>query len=288
VEYVVFTLDHGVLVRGKTGRGEGVKTEEQSYEEAGVQEKAGRHGKTEKRRCGDRDASAKGKLFGIGTGPGDPELLTIKAVKAIEKCGVIAVPKTGEGERTAFSIIEKYLEGKELLECRFSMEKDIKKRTEARQASAESIIGILDQGRDVGFITLGDPVTYSTYMYIHEIITARGYDAEIIPGITSFSAAAAALGTALCEGNEALTIIPAGCGEETGGFLDSPGNKVIMKSGGSLPDVLNELKKRGYGGRTKIAYRATMDGQRLYRSIEEFERSPEEGYFTIAIVKEKI
>jgi precorrin-2/cobalt-factor-2 C20-methyltransferase len=131
------------------------------------------------------EESMKGKLYGIGTGPGDPELLTIKAVGAIQKCGVIAVPKTGSSEKTAFTIIETYLEGKELLECRFSMEKDMSKRREARQLVAADIIRVLENGKDVGFVTLGDPATYSTYMYIHKIIAEKGFDAEIIPGVTS-------------------------------------------------------------------------------------------------------
>lgn len=230
----------------------------------------------------------KGKLYGIGTGPGDPELLTIKAVNAIQKCGVIAVPKNGNGERTAFSIIEKYLNGKELLECCFAMEKDTAKRKEARQIAAADIIQFLENGKDVGFVTLGDPTTYSTYMYMHEIIVKKGFNAEIIPGITSYTSAAAALGISLCEGGETLTIIPAGHSENIDELLDYPGNKVIMKSGGNLECVLEKLKERGYGDRTKIAYRATMNGQRLYTSIEDYEKSPETGYFTVAIVKEKM
>jgi len=240
----------------------------------------------------------KGKLYGIGTGPGDPELLTIKALNTIQKCGVIAVPATGNDERNsdriAFSIIEKYLAGKEVLECRFSMEKDITKRREARQHAADDIIRRLESGKDVGFITLGDPTTYSTYMYVHEIITGMGFDAEIIPGITSYTAAAAAFGIALCEGNEALTIIPAGHNANIDQFLDRPGNKVIMKSGGNLELVFEKLKNRSYGEQTKIACRCTMDGQKLFNSIDDYEKSTkpggseeDAGYFTIAIVKEK-
>ena len=227
----------------------------------------------------------KGKLYGIGTGPGDPELLTLKAVSTIQKCGVIAVPKTGNGEKTAFAIVEKYLDGKELLECRFSMERDITKRKETRQIAAAEIIKHLDDGKDVGFVTLGDPTTYSTYMYVHEIIASRGFDAEIIPGITSYSAAAAALGIALCTGEETLTVI--GRSKNIDKLLDVPGNKVIMKSGENLTLVLNKLKDRGYGERTKLVCRATMDGQRLYDSIEEYEKSPETGYFTTLIIKEE-
>ena len=233
-------------------------------------------------------AASKGKLFGIGAGPGDPELLTIKAIKAIQKSDIIAVPKAGKGERTAFSIIENYLDGKELFECRFSMAKDKAKRIEARQIVAAEITRLLDLGKNVGFVTLGDPATYSTYIYLHKIITDKGYCAEIIPGVTSFAAAAAAFGVALCEGNETLTIIPAAHDEEIDELLDRPGNKVIMKSGENLRYVLSELKKSGYVDRTKIAYRATMDGQRLYNSLEDFEKSPESGYFTIAIVKERL
>jgi precorrin-2/cobalt-factor-2 C20-methyltransferase len=239
----------------------------------------------------------KGKLYGIGTGPGDPELLTIKAVNTIQKCDVIAVPITGDGERAAFSIIEKYLAGKELLECRFSMEKDIEKRREARQRAAAGIMSFLDNGKDVGFITLGDPVTYSTYMYVHEIIVGQGIDAEIIPGITSCAAAAAAFGIALCEGSETLTIIPASRNNDIDELLDRSGNKVIMKSGGSLVQVLEKLKERSCGERTRIACRCTMDGQRLFNSIDDYEASyeksyekstePKSDYFTIAIVKEK-
>jgi precorrin-2/cobalt-factor-2 C20-methyltransferase len=229
----------------------------------------------------------KGKLYGIGAGPGDPELLTLKAVTVIQKCGVIAVPKTGNGERTAFAIIEKYLDGKTLLECRFSMEKDMAKRKEARQIAAEEVFYYLDMGKDVGFVTLGDPTTYSTYMYVHEIIAGKGFEAEIIPGITSYSAAAAAFGTPLCEGDETLTIIPARHSKDIDELLDYPGNKIIMKSGENLARVLEKLKERGYENRTQIAYCATMENQRLYFNTEEYEKSPETGYFTIAIVKEK-
>jgi precorrin-2/cobalt-factor-2 C20-methyltransferase len=230
----------------------------------------------------------KGKLYGIGTGPGDPELLTIKAVNTIQKCGIIAMPKTGNGERAAFSIIQKYLAGKELLECNFSMEKDMAKRKEERQHVAADIIQFLDNGKDLGFVTLGDPTTYSTYMYVHEIVVDHGFDAEIIPGITSYAAAAAAFGIALCEGAETLTIIPASQNNNIDELLDRPGNKVIMKSGGNLAGVLEKLKERGYGERTKIASHCTMGGEKLFHNISDYEQSPETGYFTIAIVKEKI
>ena len=229
----------------------------------------------------------KGKLYGIGTGPGDPELLTIKAVNTIQKCDVIAVPQAGSGDRTAFTIVEKYLGGKELLECRFAMEPNMAKRREARQVVADNIMKFLDAGKDVGFVTLGDSTTYSTYMYVHEIVVGKGYDAVVIPGITSYAAASAAFGIALCEGSETLTVIPASYDSDIDQLLDRPGNKVIMKSAENLAQVLEKLKKRSYGEQTKIACRCTMEGERLFNNIDEYEKSPESGYFAIAIVKEK-
>jgi precorrin-2/cobalt-factor-2 C20-methyltransferase len=226
-----------------------------------------------------------GKLFGIGVGPGDPELLTLKAVHTIQKCRVIAVPVSG-GEKAAFSIVRQYLDGKELLDCHFAMEKDMAKREEARCIAAERIIHFLNEGKNVGFVALGDPTTYSTYMYVHRIIVERGLGAEIVPGITSYTAAAAALGVALCENDEALTIFPTKHCGNIDELLSYPGNKVIMKSGEQLGRILAEIKEHGYGNHTKIAYRVAMEGQQLYQSIEDYEKAPETGYFTIVIMKE--
>jgi len=225
----------------------------------------------------------KGMLFGIGVGPGDPELLTLKSINTIKKCDVIAYPKTGDGKGAAFSIIEEYLDGKEMLACRFAMAMNLEKLDDSRQIVSDDITRLLNQGKNVGFITLGDPTTYSTYMYIHQIITKKGFCADIIPGITSFATAAAALGIALCEWDETLTIIPIQDGGNIDELLDYPGNKVIMKSGKHLGSVLDKLKARRYD--VKIASRVSMEGQRLYESIEEYEKSPESGYFTIAIAR---
>ena len=228
----------------------------------------------------------KGKLYGIGTGPGDPELLTLKAINIIEKCDVIALPNAGNNERTAFQIVEKYAGGKPLLECRFSMEKDAEKRNALRKKSADNICELLDQGKDVGFITLGDPTIYSTYMYIHEIVEERGYATQIISGVPSFIAAAAALNISLCAGNEALHIIPASDNENIEELLALPGNKIIMKSGSSLSNVLKALKQKGLSEKTKIVERCTMDGERIFNSIDELEAAGGAGYFSIVVVKE--
>lgn len=227
-----------------------------------------------------------GKLFGIGVGPGDPELLTLKAINALEQCSVIAAPQVGERDGTALAIIERYLADKELITCSFAMEPNEEKRVRDRRAVAEQLIEHLDKGKNVGFITLGDPSTYSTYGYVHKIIAERGYLTEVIPGITSFAAAAAALGITLCEGDETLTIIPARRSLDLDTLLSYPGNKVIMKSGKNLEQVLAKLKERGEAEHVGIVSRVTMKDEQLFSTIEAYEQAPAQGYFTLAIVKE--
>ncbi|MDR0309085.1 MAG: precorrin-2 C(20)-methyltransferase [Coriobacteriales bacterium] len=232
----------------------------------------------------------KGKLYGIGTGPGDPELLTLKAIRKIQDSDAIAVPEPLDGERTAFRIIEEYAGDKPLLECAFAMEMDMTKRRAARKIAADKIIALLEQGKTVAFITLGDPMTYSTYSYIQQYVVDQGFQTEVVPGITSFAGAAAELGVSLCDGSDTLTIIPASHDENVDELLARPGNKVIMKSGKKLEAVLDKLEQAGLGQQTMIASRVTMSGQQLFRSIQEYRdvraERPEIGYFTVAIVKE--
>jgi len=227
----------------------------------------------------------KGRLIGIGVGPGDPDLLTLKAVKAIQECDVVAVPSPENSDRTAFFIVEKYLEGKQLLECKFSMEIDLQNRKESRANVGKDICKLLEEGKTVGFITLGDPCIYSTYMYIHKIVTKEGFQTEIVPGITSFSAASAVLNTSLCEGEEMLHIIPASCEYDIEKLIQMSGNKVIMKSGRKLKHVLSILKQKGLSDRTQIVERCTMEDQRIF-TIDEFEKVNDAGYFCVVIVKE--
>jgi precorrin-2/cobalt-factor-2 C20-methyltransferase len=230
-----------------------------------------------------------GKLYGIGTGPGDSELLTLKAIRIIEECGVVAIPAVESNDRTAFSVVEQYLTGKNILECRFSMEQDEEKRKRQRILVADQICTVLESGTSVGFVTLGDPSVYSTYCYVDKIISARGFETEIIPGVASYSAAAALLNIPLCEGNQPLQIIPAGCGEQIGDWIGLPGNKIIMKSGKKMRRILTILEQHGLSEQTKIVSRCTMSGQQIFETIEEFNQNgkrDQAGYFSVIFVTE--
>ena len=152
-----------------------------------------------------------GKLYGVGVGPGDPELLTLKALRLVKEAEVIALPGEIPEDTVAFKIVEgayPELGKKELLAVPFPMSKDPKVLKSYHDAGAEKVKAVLDQGKDVVFLTLGDPTVYSTYIYIQRIVKKCGYDAEIINGVPSFCAVAAKLGDSLADRSEQLHIIP--------------------------------------------------------------------------------
>lgn len=222
-----------------------------------------------------------GILYGVGVGPGDKKFLTLDAVEKLKNADIIAVPDTG-GEKTAMNIVSEFIQGKEILYCNMPMTRDEVKLKEGHESSADSIIHKLDEGLNVAFITLGDPTVYSTYMYVHRIVVARGYKAEIISGIPSFCAAAASLNISLCDKSEPLHIIPASY-EGTEELLNIKGNKVLMKSGKSLSKVKDTLKNMGYGSSCKMVECCSMKNEKTYESLNDI---PEESsYFSIIIVK---
>ena len=147
----------------------------------------------------------KGILYGVGVGPGDPELLTAKAIRLLRECDAVAAPKSADGRQTALDIASPYIgQDKSILLFDMPMTHDRQARNASHDAAADALCALLDEGKTVVFLTLGDPTVYSTYWYVHKRVTARGYAAELVPGVPSFCAAAAAMGRALCEdGDEA-------------------------------------------------------------------------------------
>ena len=142
----------------------------------------------------------KGKLYCVGIGPGDPELLTVKALKTIEACPVLAVPKSGSGTGTAKDILLKALDGvglslsdKKVLTLDFPMTRKDEVLEGAHEKAARVIMADLDEGRDVVLITLGCPTVYATSIYVHRLVRDAGYETAIVPGVPSFCAVSAAL-----------------------------------------------------------------------------------------------
>ena len=226
-----------------------------------------------------------GTLYGIGIGPGDAELMTLKSVRLIKESRVIAIPKSGDGERVALNIAKQAvsLEGKNIIELDMPMTKDKEVLATSHYAAAEKIIEHLKDGDNVAFLTLGDPTIYSTYIYVQKIVKEEGYNAELIPGVPSFCAVSAKLGEALVETDQPLHIIPGSYGKLRDSMKLS-GTKVLMKSGRAFRDVKAELTELGLLECAKMVENCGFDNERVYKSLAEADESA--GYFSIIVVKD--
>ena len=227
----------------------------------------------------------KGKFYGVGVGPGDPELLTLKGQRVLSEVDYIVTPKTkGDGDSTALKIVAPYIKGKTVIEQVLPMTKDKDMLAKAWADGAAEIADYLERGKNVAFITLGDPSLFSTFMYVFRPIRDKGYLWEIVPGISAPAAAAAALGCGLADGDESLAILAATTDinkvEET---VVSHDNTVLMKGAGKWRDIAAVLQKHGLTKHTAAAEKCTMKDERIFEQIEEM---PEDlSYFLTAIVR---
>lgn len=224
----------------------------------------------------------RGTAYGVGVGPGDPELMTQKAVRLIRENGIIAVAGRDAKEAAAYRIaaaVVPEIADKELVPVYMPMVRDRELIEEEHRKGAALLESYLDQGRNVVYITLGDPSIYCTFSYLQEILMADGYDVELVPGITSFCAAAAALRTPLAEWDEPLHIVPAV--HKTDERLDQNGNYVLMKPASHMPEIKQLLRQSGR--KVCAAENCGMENERIYRSTEEI--PDDAGYYTLIVAK---
>ena len=224
----------------------------------------------------------KGVLYGVGVGPGDPELLTMKAVRLIKACDILAIPHRDAGECFAYKIAVKAVpeaKDKPVLPIEMPMTRDKAKREAAYQVGAKAVAEELEKGKTVVFLTLGDPAVYSTLAYLAPQVKNQGYDVIWIPGITSFCASAAALGSPLCADRQELHILPGSQGSKEA--LSLSGTKVFMK--GELPQLLEAIKESG--NNAQAVENCGTDNERVYKNLDAI---PEDaGYYLVTIVEEK-
>ena len=189
-----------------------------------------------------------GTFYGIGVGPGDPELLTMKAIKAIENADVLIAPKTEKKDGSvALSIAKPYLKKDiEIVYQVFPMVVNFE-TTDAWQKNKEEILALLQAGKNVAFLTLGDPMFYSTYIYVYRLLTTeKDVNIETIPGIPAFCAIGSKLGYPLVEGNDIISIIPATADKETiDKALAVSNNVVMMKVYKNYPEIVDVLTDNG-------------------------------------------
>ena len=221
-----------------------------------------------------------GILYGVGVGPGDPELLTIKAARLIKECDVLAIPQKKTGECFAYRIAlaaVPEVKNKPLLAVDMPMTRDKAVREAAYKTGAEKVSKVLSEGKNVAFLTLGDPTVYSTFAYLAPQVRALGFDVVWVPGITSFCASAAVLGQSLCADREELHIIPGGINAEEA--LSLPDTKVFMK--GELDMLLGAIREKGLN--VQAVENCGTEKEQVYNSLDEI---PEDaGYYLVTVVK---
>ena len=226
-----------------------------------------------------------GRLYGIGVGPGDSELLTLKAVRIIRECDIIFAPRKSEDdESVALKIVEGAvdLKDKNILRPIFAMSKATESFWEYGRRASDEIIKMLKDGKDVVFVTLGDVSIYSTFFYMQTYIKQKGYDVIVVPGISSFSAGAAQAGIPLVLGMENLVILPSiGDKDRLYDAIGSFDNIVIMKSGRNVPLIAGIMGENHIPlDRATVISNVGMDGE----YIGPLDTEREYGYFTTVII----
>lgn len=209
----------------------------------------------------------KATLYGIGVGPGDKELLTIKAVRAIENSDIVIAPSALEGgESIALDTAREYIkEDTEIVIKHFPMGK--KNRVEKAREAYEFIEEKLNEGKNVSFLTIGDPYVYSTYIHMLKHMEERGFHVETIPGITSFCAAASLVDRTLVVGDNPLMILPA---TRINDIKDEK-YVVIMKVYKHEENVVNFLEEKGFD--YVYVSRAGREGQLILTDKEEIKNA---------------
>lgn len=224
----------------------------------------------------------RGILYCIGVGPGDPELMTLKAVRIIRECPAAAIPHLERETCAAYQIAVQSvpeLVEKELLCLEMPMTKEKAVLDRSHEAGAAALMEVLAQGKDVALLTLGDSSVYATSGYLAERLEQNGYEMQMISGVPSFCAAAARLNIPLVKNSEELHILPASYQIEEG--LKLPGVKVLMKTGRNMAEVKRLLVQGEH--QVMMVQNCGMPGEQVCRNVQEI--PDDAGYYSLMIVR---
>lgn len=232
----------------------------------------------------------KGKLYGIGVGPGDSELLTVKGARLIGEADVIITPKTEKKDGSvALTIANPYIqEHTEIVPVVFPMVLNDSEQQEGWEEARRIIVGLLDAGKQVVFLTLGDPMFYSTYMYVYRLVEQAGYEIETVPGVTAYCAIGARLGYPIVEKEEVLAIVPATAPKDKiDKVLAVADDAVIMKVYRNFGEVQDILKKYDMADNAVMISRCGLDGEEIYEAVDSLPRDLKLNYLSTILTKRK-
>ncbi|MBE9546158.1 MAG: precorrin-2 C(20)-methyltransferase [Proteobacteria bacterium] len=230
-----------------------------------------------------------GILYGIGVGPGDPELIPLKSVRILKGVDIVFAASSSKNDYSiALEIARPHL-GKDIQTIRlsFPMTADIEREKHAWRKNAETVIKYLNQGKDAAFITIGDPLTYSTYGYLVKEIKSLSPNTAIntIPGITSYQAAAALTNTPLAEGNESLLIL-SGLKEKDRlkNLIGKADNIILLKAYRNMQEICSAIEELDLTNKTTGVIRCGLDGEEVITDIRKMlNKKPH--YFTVLMIK---
>lgn len=234
-----------------------------------------------------------GTLYGVGAGPGAADLLTLRAVRILEAVDVLALPRSSDfGASVAWSIIEGVV-GRRASQTRlmltFPMVKEPASILPRVSAAVDAIGAHLREGRSVAFVTEGDPSVFSTFGYVRTEARRRWPDLriEVVPGVSSITAVAAAGGVPLADGHERIAIVPATYGvDDLVDLLARFETVVLMKLGGEMPTILDALERTGLTEQAFFVSKATMDEERIERDVRAV-KGERGGCFSMVIVRRR-
>jgi precorrin-2 C20-methyltransferase/precorrin-3B C17-methyltransferase len=223
-----------------------------------------------------RTSSTSGRLYGVGLGPGDPSLLTVRAVEVIKAVDVLAFHSARHGRSIARSIASGYFRGDQVEEALvYPLTTETTDHPGGYRGALDDFYGEaadrlaahLDAGRDVAILSEGDPFVYSSYQHLHKRLAHR-YDTQVVPGVSSVSASASSLGRPLVEADEVLTVIPGTLPEdELAARISSTDSAVILKLGRTFATVRRALERAGRLDDALYVERATMADERTERLL---------------------
>lgn len=227
--------------------------------------------------------NATGTLYGVGVGPGDPELLTLKAVRILQNVPVVAYPATPQGSAQARDIAAKWLIGKREIPITMPCMLDRGPVNQGYDEAAVVIAEELAAGRDVAILCEGDPLFYGSFSYLLQRLGNR-FPCMVVPGINSVSAAAAAAAIPLITGDQRLTVIPATAGDAAlREALFGSDSVAILKPGRHRPRLLELLRETGRAGDTLYIEQASRSAERIVKRIEDIPITPGP-YFALFLV----
>lgn len=227
-----------------------------------------------------------GKLYGIGVGPGDPELVTMKAVRLIKETDILFAPQSRSGKPSvALNIIQKYVDEREE-ECEiyqplFPMTEDKEELHRSWDEATDELFEKLEKGLNAVFVTLGDPTVFSTFSYISSRLQSKGVEVELVPGITSFTACAARSGIQLTEQDDIMVVVPQ-VSEKLTKILPYVDTVVAMKTSRHL-DVLEDCINQDPREKEIVSVQnCTMENENIVQGFVDNKR-----YFSTSIIKFK-